>query len=365
MNERLCTANVSCHKWASISVRRAIYMRVGISRSIAPACHLSDMHERLCRANVSYHICETTHSYACRDVAEHRSWMSHVTHVCRDVAEHMCVEMSQSIAPACHLSHMNERLCTANVSCHIWTSVSVRRAIHTCVRMSWSIAPQRHSFRCDTRLSHVTWLLHTWRNSFICMWNDSFTCVSGCCRATDGSFMWGGYDSVAPRHPDTHVNESFHICDMRHSLCRDAHLYVTGGMQEQCSATSRTHMLCDIPTRMWMSRDVAGPLITEAIIAYMGCLRLVGSLKLWVSFAKEPYKRDYILQKRSIFMRSLLLMATPHMRHVTWVSQECRCIVQRHVHNAECHRSVCASCICLCMMSLHYAETRIMQSVSA
>ena len=30
----------------------------------------------------------------------------------------------------------------------------------------------------------------------------------------------------------------------------------------------------------------------------MGRLRLVGSLKLYVSFAKEPYKRDYILQKR-------------------------------------------------------------------
>jgi len=27
-------------------------------------------------------------------------------------------------------------------------------------------------------------------------------------------------------------------------------------------------------------------------------LRLVGSLKLNVSFAKEPYKREYILQKR-------------------------------------------------------------------
>jgi len=28
----------------------------------------------------------------------------------------------------------------------------------------------------------------------------------------------------------------------------------------------------------------------------MGCLRLAGSLKLEVSCAKEPYKRDYILQ---------------------------------------------------------------------
>jgi len=33
----------------------------------------------------------------------------------------------------------------------------------------------------------------------------------------------------------------------------------------------------------------------------MGWLRLVGSLNLWVSFAKEAYKRDYILQKRPIF----------------------------------------------------------------
>jgi len=32
----------------------------------------------------------------------------------------------------------------------------------------------------------------------------------------------------------------------------------------------------------------------------MGWLQLVGSFKLKVSFAKEPYKRDYILQKRPI-----------------------------------------------------------------
>jgi len=33
----------------------------------------------------------------------------------------------------------------------------------------------------------------------------------------------------------------------------------------------------------------------------MSLLRLVSSLKMEVSFAKEPYKRDYILQKRPIF----------------------------------------------------------------
>jgi len=44
----------------------------------------------------------------------------------------------------------------------------------------------------------------------------------------------------------------------------------------------------------------------------MGWLRLVGSLKLYVSFAKEPYKRDYILQKGPIILRSLLIVATPY-----------------------------------------------------
>ena len=36
-------------------------------------------------------------------------------------------------------------------------------------------------------------------------------------------------------------------------------------------------------------------------------IRLVGSLKLQVSFATEPYKRDDILQKRSVIVRSLLI----------------------------------------------------------
>jgi len=41
-------------------------------------------------------------------------------------------------------------------------------------------------------------------------------------------------------------------------------------------------------------------------------LRLVGSLKLQVSFAKEPYKRDYILRTRPVTLRSLLIcLRTP------------------------------------------------------
>ena len=42
----------------------------------------------------------------------------------------------------------------------------------------------------------------------------------------------------------------------------------------------------------------------------MGWLRSVGSIKLQVSFAKEPYKRDDILQKRPIIVSMLLTVAT-------------------------------------------------------
>jgi len=44
----------------------------------------------------------------------------------------------------------------------------------------------------------------------------------------------------------------------------------------------------------------------------MGLLPLVGSLKQ-VSFAKEPYKRENILQERPMIVRSLLIVATPYI----------------------------------------------------
>jgi len=58
-------------------------------------------------------------------------------------------------------------------------------------------------------------------------------------------------------------------------------------------------------------KDVAR--ISLYLTTVMGWLRLVGSFKWQVSFAKEPCKRDYILQKRPKNSRSLLIVATPYM----------------------------------------------------
>jgi len=55
----------------------------------------------------------------------------------------------------------------------------------------------------------------------------------------------------------------------------------------------------------------------------MGWLRLVGSLKLQVSFAKGPHKRDDILQKRPIILWSLLIEATPYLQCIcTYVNAD-------------------------------------------
>jgi len=53
--------------------------------------------------------------------------------------------------------------------------------------------------------------------------------------------------------------------------------------------------------------------VTIHIYIHMGWLWLVGSIKLLVSFAKEPYKRDNILRKRPIILSILLTVATPYI----------------------------------------------------
>jgi len=37
------------------------------------------------------------------------------------------------------------------------------------------------------------------------------------------------------------------------------------------------------------------------------------SMRIAYGYAKEPYKKDYVLQKRPIILRSLLIVATPYV----------------------------------------------------
>jgi len=67
----------------------------------------------------------------------------------------------------------------------------------------------------------------------------------------------------------------------------------------------------------------------ECLALNAGWLRLVGSLKLYVSFAQEPYKRNDIVQKKPIISRSLLIVFklncnnTAHTRTLTYTLLNC------------------------------------------
>ena len=86
----------------------------------------------------------------------------------------------------------------------------------------------------------------------------------------------------------------------------------------QCVAVCRSVSQCDpftCSSSAYISNysEYLQPTLYMAATVTMGWLRLVGCLKLQVSLAKEPYKRDDILQKRPIILRSLLIVATPYI----------------------------------------------------
>ena len=75
----------------------------------------------------------------------------------------------------------------------------------------------------------------------------------------------------------------------------------------------------------------------------MGWLRLVGSLKLLVSFAKEPYKTDDILQKRPIILRSLPIVATPY--------------TSTHAHTHGVHNTYTYTYVCMFVCTCTHTRT--------
>jgi len=89
----------------------------------------------------------------------------------------------------------------------------------------------------------------------------------------------------------------------------------------------------------------------------MGWLLLVGSLKLQVSFAKEPCERDNILQKRPIILRSLLIVATPYQLRSELLCVKCVWHVTSNTSNGtsvllmfacSTRRNVYL-CVCVCV----------------
>jgi len=174
---------------------------------------------------------------------------------------------------------------------------------------------------------HLTWLMHTtrqdWFTSQSCRHNTPYSlhlhniahdsCTSSnMTQAHDTTHSYhkphlhsiillhDGHDTHT-QNDMTHSYDRIHSCDM--TCSHDTHDGFTLH-DEWASVMSwvtwlvhMTHTTVSHYTTVSHSRD-------------MRWLPLVGSLTLQVSFAKETYKRDYILQKRPIIWRSLLIVAT-------------------------------------------------------
>ena len=99
---------------------------------------------------------------------------------------------------------------------------------------------------------------------------------------------------------------SLRICALAKLVSINAHTQVW----LQTSSVTRLIHVCGMShSHAWHECKVG---INKYTHSGMGLLRLVGSLKLYVSFAKETYKREYILQKSTTTLRRLLIVATPY-----------------------------------------------------
>ena len=102
----------------------------------------------------------------------------------------------------------------------------------------------------------------------------------------------------------------------------------------------------------WLVRD-ANHHVYESLVR-MEWLRLVGSSKLYVSFAKELYKRDDILQNKLIFLKSLLIVAAPCHAYLPSVVR--LRVYTTHADNLQCDTEYTPNVLTLCSATegIHY-----------
>ena len=93
-------------------------------------------------------------------------------------------------------------------------------------------------------------------------------------------------------------------------VCTYVHIYIYVYTHAQSHTPAHTHKQETYRAQIRLYKAFVRLYRTH--LADLGWLRSVGSIKLQVSFAKEPYKRANILQKRPIILSILLTVATPY-----------------------------------------------------
>ena len=150
---------------------------------------------------------------------------------------------------------------------------------------------------------------HVGRSLFACC--SVLQCVAVCCSVSQ---------CVADQ---PHVRRSLFACVLQCvaeccsvSQCVAVCRSVLQSVAESCSVSQCIAECCSVSQCVAVCCSVlqcVSSLAIECIFARMlrRWLWLVGSIKLQVSFVKEPYKRDNNLQKRPIISSILLTIATP------------------------------------------------------
>jgi len=252
------------------------------------------------------------------------------------------------------MSHVTQSLSHKNGSCH--TSM----VPHECVMAhSWNVTHEWVMSRshCRTRISHVT---HPWSLMNV-SWNTVGTShMNESCHAVNVALkwvmshingpIWMSHDTQPGRQK---MNESWYLSIFRGRsftpilavagswmyVCERAAICVYVSLLNVCVCVCMCHLwvcvcVCVSPMIVCVCVYVSPMRVCVCVytchrwvcvcicVTYesktsthqtdMGWLRLVGSLKLSVSFAKEPYERDDILQMRTIIWKSLLIEATPY-----------------------------------------------------
>ena len=137
-----------------------------------------------------------------------------------------------------------------------------------------------------------------------------------------------------PLHTHAHSDQ---VCASDHVA--DIYIY------KLCACNRRVHVYVDI-----------SPLCAEVCASSSRCVHLsMRCTRRYVSFTKEPYKRDDIQQKRPIILRSLLMHAshddicTP--RHKDATSSEMRPLQRCRQRHRDAH-----TCVCVCVCVWIYGE---------
>jgi len=111
-------------------------------------------------------------------------------------------------------------------------------------------------------------------------------------------------------HIHTHTHTVPHLTDVLETTCfrcthththTHAHIHTHTHTHTHAHTHTHTHTHCYVWYESYLDD-----------MHHIRWLRSVGSFKLYVSFAKDTYKRDDILQKRRIIIWSLLIVATPY-----------------------------------------------------